>query len=85
MLATRMLIRDPMRNGFLPQVALIVWVLWITYYLSRATRSLQQRPYTAFRCREHESRVQHSVRLCAGLLWSSQSLTGARYSAGRQI
>ena len=43
----------PMRHRFLLQVGMIVWVLWITYHLSRATRSLQQRPYTAFRCREH--------------------------------
>ena len=61
-----------MRSGFLPQVALIVWVLWITYYLSRATRSLQQRPYTAFRYRKHESRVHLCVRLCVLLLWSSK-------------
>ncbi len=43
---------------------MIVWVLWLTYYLSRATRSLQQRPYTAFRCRGHEPRVQA---LCAAV------------------
>ena len=50
---TPVVVEDPMRSGFLLQVAMIVWVLWITYYLSRATRSLQQRPYTAFRCRGH--------------------------------
>ena len=31
---------------------MIVWVLLITYYLGRASRSLQQSSYTAFRCRK---------------------------------
>ncbi len=48
----------PRKVGLLLQVGIIVWVLWITYFLSRATRSLQQRPYTAFRCFEHCAKYQ---------------------------
>jgi len=48
---------------FLLQVGMIVWVLWITYHLSRATRSLQKRPYTAFRCAV--SMVESSSAVCS--------------------
>ena len=43
------------------QVGLVVWVLLITYYLGRATRRLEQRPYPAFRCGDPRSRAQNPV------------------------
>ena len=64
------------------QVGLSVWVLVITYYLGRASQSLHQRPYSAFRCDQCD---QHSGKAtgCALPMWTlSSRLTSRMRPAG---
>ena len=65
MLQMPVLVRHHARNSLLLQVGMIVWVRWITFYLTWATRSLQRRPYTAFRCLPNGRKSRLSVRLCS--------------------